>query len=219
MTDRFSFRHLGSHRSCTNLLSRSSVLRALLVLSRRHNSPHNLLFRRPQMAQIPHQVPHGTFALWRSSLHPPSNTAQLSLLGYRRICVPEVYQDKILRMVVTIELPDQLWVGLGTGIEHTLHLLCVYNGQYRSAKLVGKHHRQRDDGCAGYCCAGDRCSWRAFWPRCLVMEEWVYMLGGISLVPVLYRCRSLCVCFLVFCNFKILFHVHYFHELILAVCT
>jgi hypothetical protein len=53
----------------------------------------------------------------------------------------------------------------------------------------------------------------------LVMEEWVYMLGGISLVPVLYRCKSLCVCFLVFCNFKILFHVHYFHKLILAVCT
>jgi hypothetical protein len=157
------------------------------------------------VAQVPHQVPHGTSSLRRSGFHPPSNTAQLSLLGYRRIRLPEVPQNELLWMVVEIELPDQLWVGFGTGIKHIVHLLRVHTGQCSSAKLVGKYRRECDDGRAGYCCAGDRCSWRAFWSRCVVVEEWLYIVGIISLVAVLYYCRSLCVYFLASCNFKIMF--------------
>lgn len=128
-TDHSSLRHLGSHWPRTNLLSGSSLLRSLLVLPCRRTGSNSLLLRCPQVAQIPYQVPHGTSSLRRSSLHPACNTSQLPLLGYRRIHIPEVYQNKVLRMVVKTELPDQLWVGFGTGLKHTVHLLRVHVGQ------------------------------------------------------------------------------------------
>jgi hypothetical protein len=170
-TDLYSFRHLGSYWPSKNLLTRSSLLRPLLVLPRRRSNPSNLLLCSTKMAQIPHQVLDGTAALWRSRFDSPCNTTQLPLMGYRRFRVPEVHQDKVLRMVVETKLPDQLWIRSWTGTKHAIHLLRLHIRQRASAELVGKYHRERYNGCAGYGRASNRCSWRTFWPRCVVMEE------------------------------------------------
>ena len=121
-----SFRHLGPYWTSAHLLSRPNLLELILVLRYRHHRPNNLLLRRSPLSRFAPQIPHGALNLRRSSSNPSRNPPQLPILGSCRIHLPETYQTEIFRLVVTIELFDEQWIGPGTGIEHAVYFFCIY---------------------------------------------------------------------------------------------
>lgn len=122
-----SLRDLGPHWTGTHIFSRAYLRRPSLLLHPRRHRSHRHLPRDQEVAQITSAFPHCADHLRRRRVYPASDTAQLPLLGHRRMGVPVPRQAATLQLVESVELPDVVGIGPGAGARYALHLLRVYD--------------------------------------------------------------------------------------------
>jgi len=100
---------MGSDRTCSYFFSWSNLFRPLLVLWNWRYLTGHLLGGYQEVANVTIEVPNGTPDPGWRWLYPTSNTAQLSLMGHRRVHLPEAHSTEIFRLVVTTQLPHKRW--------------------------------------------------------------------------------------------------------------
>lgn len=120
-----SLRRLLSHWSRKNHLPRPNILSLFWFFSVGAASPIIFYFAARKWLKTPIKYLHGTPSLRWSWLHPPhpiifpgalSDTSSKSISG------------QVLRVVITIEPPDELGLRFGTCVKYAVHLLRIHIG-------------------------------------------------------------------------------------------